>query len=186
MAIRAIEVLRRYHAELLEASRGEALFDRFPNPMPLTIGSLHAGDWPSIAPGEAVLGGVLGFLPNRTAAQVMHEMTTRLAHEGGDLLAGNFDIHFTYRHDASVVPSDAPIVTALQDAARGVGVKAPVEAMTASCDACLYTNQAHTPAVVFGGGSLSVAHGDDEHMPIADLAAAAEVLVSLAVQWCGT
>jgi acetylornithine deacetylase len=185
MAVRAIEVLRRYHAELLEASRGEVLFDLFPNPMPLTIGSLHAGNWPAIAPGEAVLEGVLGFLPNRTARQVMHEMTTRLAHEGGDLLAGNFDIHFTYRHDASVVPSDAPLVTALQDAARSVGVKAPIEAMTASCDACFYTNQAQTPAVVFGGGSLSVAHGDDEHMPIADLAAAAEVLVSLAVQWCG-
>jgi acetylornithine deacetylase len=185
MAFRAVEILRLYHAELLASSRGEPMFDAFPNPMPLTIGSLHAGNWPAIAPGEAVLEGVLGFLPNRTAQQVMHEMTQRLAHEGGDLLAGYFDIHFTYRHDASVVPTDASIVSALQAAARSVGCGTAVGAMTASCDAWFYTNQARIPAIIFGGGSLSVAHADNEHMPLADLSAAAEVLVSLAANWCG-
>jgi acetylornithine deacetylase len=186
MAFRVVEILRGYHQRLLAASRGEALFDKFPNPMPLTIGSLHAGNWPAIAPGEAVLQGVLGLLPNRTAKQVMHEMTSLLAQEGGDLLAGNFDIHFTYRHDASVVPVDHPLVAALQSAARSVGCRTTVDAMTASCDACFYNNLLHVPAVVFGGGSLSVAHSNTEHMPLADLSAAAEVIAALAVSWCGT
>ncbi len=185
MSVRVIEVLRHYHHELLAASRGEALFDKFPNPMPLTIGSLHAGAWPAIAPGEAMLQGVLGFLPNRTARDVMTEMTRRLALEGGDLLAGNFDIHFPYRHDACVLDVNHPLVAAVQSAARAVGCKAPVAAMTASCDAVFYQQLARVPTLVFGGGSLSVAHSNTEHMPLADLAAAAEVLACLAAQWCG-
>jgi len=185
MSVRVIEILRHYHRELLAASRGDPLFDKYPNPMPLTIGSLHAGAWPAIAPGEAMLQGVLGFLPNRTAQDVMTEMTRRLALEGGDLLSGNFDIHFTYRHDACVLDVNHPLVSAVQSAARAVGCKAPVAAMTASCDAVFYQQLARVPVLVFGGGSLSVAHSNTEHMPLADLAAAAEVLACLAAQWCG-
>jgi acetylornithine deacetylase/succinyl-diaminopimelate desuccinylase-like protein len=58
--------------------------------------------------------------------------------------------------------------------------------MTASCDSCFYTNRLRVPAVVFGGGSLSVAHSNTEHMPLSDLAAAAEVIAGLAVHWCGS
>lgn len=185
MAVRVIDILRAYHKQLLDASRSEPLFDKFPNPMPLTIGQLHAGNWPSIAPGEAMLEGVMGFLPNRTAAAVMQEITARIAHEGGELIAGNFDTHFTYRHDASVLAEDHPLVLALQAAGRGQGCNLSVDAMTASCDAVFYNHVLGIPTLVFGGGSLSVAHGNNEHMPLGDLAAAAEILTNLALAWCG-
>ncbi len=185
MAVRVIEILEGYHDRLLAASRGDPMFDRFDNPMPLTIGKLHAGNWAATAPGEAVLEGVLGLLPNKTARQVMDELTNAIRREGGPEIADNMDIHFTYRHDGSVCPADHPIVTALADAARGAGDDPVIDAMTASCDAWLYNNQLHIPTVVFGGGSLSVAHSNAEHMPIADLAAAAETLTHLAVRWCG-
>ena len=145
MAIRVIEILTEYHARLLVESRGDPLFDVFDNPMPLTIGRLEAGNWPATAPGQAELEGVLGLLPNKTAQQVMDEMTAAIVEAGGPDIA----------------------------------------AMPASCDAWCYNNQLDIPTVVFGGGSLSVAHSNTEHIPLAELAAAAEVLVGTIIRWCG-
>jgi len=186
MATRVIEILEGYHGRLLAASRGEAMFDKYPNPMPLTIGKLHAGNWAATAPGEAVLEGVLGLLPNKTARQVTDEMTEAIRHEGGADIAANFEIHFTYRHDSSVCPTDHPLVAALSSAVDDCGGRPEIDAMTASCDAWLYNNQLEIPTVVFGGGSLSVAHSNNEHMPVAELAKAAEILASLATRWCGS
>ena len=185
MAIRVIEILRGYHGRLLAESRGEPLFDKHANPMPLTIGKLRAGNWPATAPGKAVLEGVLGLLPNKTAKQVMDEMTSAIAGEGGPDIAGNFDIHFMYRHDSSVIATDHPLVSSLTDAAKVSGREAPIDAMPASCDAWFYNNQLEIPTLVFGGGSLSVAHSNNEHIPVAEMATAAEILVGTAIRFCG-
>ena len=184
MAIRVIEILEGYHARLLASSRGFELFDKYPNPMPLTIGQLNAGNWPAAAPSEATLAGVLGLLPNKTAAQVMEEMTAAIRNESGQEIADNFTIKFTYRHDSSVCPTDHALVAAVKEAVGAAGRQPVIDALTASCDAWYYNNQLEIPTVIFGGGSLSVAHSAREQMPLADLAAAAEVLVNLAIRWC--
>lgn len=185
MGIRLVEILEGYHDELLARSRGDALFDKYLDPMPLTIGQFHAGNWPATAPGEAVLEGVLGLLPNVTAAQVMEEMTAAISRHGGPEIAENFKIHFMYRHDSSVTPVEHPLVEGLRRASAAAGHEAGVDAMTASCDAWFYNNQLGVPTVVYGGGSLGVAHSNNEHIPVADLASAAETLVTFVLNWCG-
>ena len=185
MAITVIDILRDYHDRLLGESRGDPLFDKFPNPMPLTIGALHAGNWPATAPGEAVLEGVLGLLPNKTAQEVMDEMRSAIATEGGLEISENCDIHFTYRHDSSVVPVDHPLVKSLQAAANQTGHQGPIAAMPASCDAWFYNNQLKIPTVVFGAGSLGVAHSNNEHISLNDIAIAAEILANTVIRWCG-
>ena len=205
MAIRVVEILEGYHARLLAGSRGGvcAPFDKFPNPMPLTVGILHAGNWPATAPSEARLEGVLGLLPNKTHGQVMAEVTAAIRDEGGPGIAENVKVHFTYRHDSSVCPAVHELVKELVGALRdgdsplfqtttankgtvpiGVGKgSVPIfDAMTASCDAWLYNNQLRIPTVVFGGGSLSVAHSAREQMPLVELAKAASVIAAMAVQ----
>ena len=186
MAIRVVEILEGYHARLLAASRGLAMFDKFANPMPLTVGQLHAGNWPATAPAEAFIEGVLGLLPNKTARQVMAEVAAAIRDEGGPELADNVKVHFSYRHDSSVCPADHPLVTTLTDVLSAVGRLGVIDAMTASCDAWLYNNQLAIPTVVFGGGSLGVAHSAAEQMPLADLAAAATAIATLASRWCGS
>ena len=42
------------------------------------------------------------------------------------------------------------------------------------------------PTLVFGGGSLSVAHSNQEVMPLDELAGAAEALAHLSARWCST
>ncbi len=184
MAIRAIAILEDYHARLLAASRGIALFDQFANPMPITFGKLNAGDWPATTPSQAVVEGVLGLLPNKTRYQVMEEMRQALLADSDDWLREHFTLEFMYRHDAHVLPADHPLVTALQAGCRHFGLSGEVNAMTASCDSWFYDNQFGIPTVVFGPGSLRFAHTNEEQIQLDDIAAAAAVLLQLTQCWC--
>ncbi len=184
-AIDVIQLFTDYHDRILAESRGKyPLFDEFENPMPLTIGQLEAGDWPAQAPQQAVFRGVLGLLPDRTKEQVMEEMRACVTQSGDDWLAENFEIDFTYRHDANVIEPDHPLVLALQEAVRAEGRPGDVSAMTASCDAWMYNNQLEIPTVVFGPGSLGVAHSDREQIALQDLLGAAQALVRFANEFC--
>ena len=184
-AVRAIEILEGYHGRLLAESRGHPLYDAYDNPMPITIGTLEAGDWPAMAPRKATFKGVLGFLPTRTKEEVMREMEEALKAEGGDWLPDHFDMEFMYRHDCNEVPVDHPIVSTLERACLASGQPVEVAAMPASCDAWFYTNLIGVPAVVIGAGTLGVAHSSQEQIPVQRLADGAEVLARAIVDWCG-
>ena len=182
-AIGAIGILEGYHDRLLAASKGHPLYDAFDNPMPITFGTMQAGDWPAMAPNRATFEGVLGFLPTRTKEQVMEEMRQALRDEGGDWLPDHFDMEFIYRHDCNEVPVDHPLVQILEAACRDSDRDPAVAAMPASCDAWFYSNLIGVPAVVFGAGSLGVAHSSQEQIPIADMIAGAEVLARTLAGW---
>ena len=184
MARDAIAVLEQYHAGLLAASRGFALFDPFPNPMPITFGKLQAGNWPAAAPSRAVIEGVLGLLPNKTKDAVCAEMRAALERGGDEFFARNFELSFMYRHDSSVVEPGHAFPQALLASAQEAGVPLAVGAMTASCDAWFYNNQLGIPTVVYGAGTLKVAHSKDEQLAFQDLAEAATLLSTVVRNFC--
>ncbi len=185
MAIRTIEILEGFHARLLAASRGIPLFDPYPNPMPITFGKLRAGNWPASAPAQAVIEGVLGLLPNRTRFEVMAEMRQAILDEADEWLREHFQLEFMYRHDAHVLDPKHPLPAGLAACCRDAGLAGEVGAMTASCDSWLYNNQMHIPSVVFGPGSLAVAHSRDEQIRMDDIEQAAISLLRFAGDWCG-
>lgn len=182
MARDAIAILEKFHAALLKASRGHTLFDAYPNPMPITFGKLQAGNWPAAAPNAATLEGVLGFLPNKTKEAVCQEMLAALI--AGGLAAADFELTFMYRHDCSVLDPAHMLPQMLQKTAATAGHPLAVAGMTASCDAWFYNNQLHIPTLVFGAGTLKVAHSAGENIAIADIARAAEILVLFLIAYC--
>lgn len=184
MARDAVALLERYHAELLRSSRGFDLFDPYSNPMPITFGRLQAGNWPASAPSEAILDGVLGLLPNKTKEDVCREMYQVLAENQDEFLAQNFELKFMYRHDSSVLDPDHELPQSLLKSAVSTGTELRVSGMTASCDAWFYNNQLKIPTVVYGPGTLGVAHSKDEQIALSDIALAAEVLVRLILSYC--
>ena len=181
----AMAILEQYHADLLKSSRGLALFDPFPNPMPITFGKLNAGNWPAAAPSKATLEGVLGLLPNKTKEDVCREMKQALIEKGGDALANNFKLTFMYRHDSSVVEPEHELPQTILAAAKKTNIPVEVSAMTASCDAWLYNNQLGIPTVVYGPGTLAVAHSKDEQIKLSDIGDAANVLCNAVAKFCG-
>ena len=184
-AISAIHILEGYHARLLAASKGIPLFDAFENPMPITFGTMAAGDWPATAPQKATFKGVLGFLPNKTKEQIQEEMRRVLIDEGDDWLKEHFDLNFIYRHDSSVIPQDHPLVQTMTQACRRSDLKPEVTAMPASCDAWFYNNLLDIPTLVFGPGKLQTAHSNHEQIAVAEILKAAETLIELMRTWGG-
>jgi len=180
LARKAMDALEAYHADLLAASRGLPLFDKYENPMPITFGRCHAGDWPATAPAQAVVEGVLGLLPNRTRYQVMDEMRARLQGHADPRVAERVELSFTYRHDAHVLAPEHALVQNLFACCRDAGSPAEVDAMTASCDSWFYNNQLGIPTVVYGPGTLKYAHSNEEQIAFSEIAEAAAVLVDLA------
>jgi acetylornithine deacetylase len=186
MAREVMGILEAYHGNLLAQSKGIPLFDKFANPMPLTFGRLHAGDWPAASPDEAILEGVLGFLPNKTRSQIMDEMRAAIDNCGDEWLRQHTEIKFTYRHDAHVLDQGHPLVQQLLSCCREEGLPSEISAMTASCDSWLYNNRLGIPTVVFGPGSLGCAHSGWEEIEMEQIADAARTLVRFILNWCGT
>ncbi|MBI5381211.1 MAG: M20/M25/M40 family metallo-hydrolase [Opitutae bacterium] len=185
MARDAIAILEKFHAETLAASRGLPLFDPFPNPMPITFGKLQAGNWPAAAPSRASMEGVLGLLPNKTKEQICEGMRQALAKGGDEFFSKNFELSFMYRHDSSVVDPKHAFPQAILASAKQAGVPLEVGAMTASCDAWFYNNQVGIPTVVYGAGTLKVAHSKDEQLSLKELTDSACLLTTFVRDYCG-
>lgn len=178
----AMNILEKYHADLLKSSRGFKLFDSYPNPMPITFGKLQAGNWPAAAPNKAQLEGVLGFLPNKTKEDICREMKDALLASG--LKEDDFELTFMYRHDCSVLDPEHECPQMMLRNAKKSGCPLSIDAMTASCDAWFYNNQLGIPTLVFGAGSLKVAHSIKENIAISDIGKAAEILLNFIIEYC--
>lgn len=77
-----------------------------------------------------------------------------------------------------------PLVRSLVMAMTQVtGCKPTIKGMPAFTDGALL-QAAGIPAVVFGPGDLSLAHSDNEHVPLADLLTAAQIYAALAISIC--
>lgn len=177
-AVVAMAVLEDYHDRLLAASRGNPLFDAFENPMPVTFGVCHAGNWPAAAPAEATLEGVFGFLPPKTRADIRHEMTAALKQCDDEWLRDNFELMFPMLHaDGNELDPGHPLVVEMSAALKDSGVEPRLSALTGSCDARCYANGLAVPTVVFGPGDLGTAHGKDEQVRMDEILKAAEVLL---------
>ncbi|NUQ63218.1 MAG: M20/M25/M40 family metallo-hydrolase [Pirellulales bacterium] len=185
LARKAMDRFEKYHDDLLAASRGIPLFDKYENPMPITFGRCIAGDWPATAPARAVVEGVLGLLPNKTRYQVMDEMRAVLDQSGDPRLRERVALEFMYRHDSHVLDPQHPLVECLQRRCLDWELPVEVDALTASCDSWFYNNQLGIPTVVYGPGTLRYAHSNEEQIALAEIAQAACVLTDFAASWCG-
>jgi len=185
--VKAMAVLEEYHDTLLAASRGHnPLFDAYENPMPVTFGMMHAGDWPATAPGTASVKGVFGFLPNTNVGAVQQGMTDAIRSSGQKYLRENFEIRFDMlNNDGNELPPDHPLVRELSSAALACGVPREVSAMTAACDAWRYSTMLQIPTVVMGAGSLKHAHSNEEQIRVSEIVETAKILIRFLERWCG-
>ncbi len=182
-AMKAIDAMERYHADLLSKSKDIPLFDHFENPMPITFGEFHSGDWPAIAPAEATFRGVMGFLNNVTRDQVMSDLESAIR-GASDWLRDHTEIKFLYRHDASITDPDDPLVTAVMKAAKQSGIEPKITACPGSGDSFFYNVLLGMPVVMFGPGvGRKYAHTDNEQIPLTNVLKASEAYVRIALSW---
>jgi acetylornithine deacetylase len=179
-AVKVMEAIEKVREELLLVSRKAiSKIASHPNPMPCTFGMLHSGNWPAAAPSESILKGVFGFLPPFQREDIQGRLIQAVS-------PFRSEIRFNMLNsNPSFIPEDHPLVQSLSEAARQAGIPSKPEFMNASCDSWRYTEQLGIPAVVFGGGSITVAHSDKEHISLEAIRKAAEILILFIQNWSG-
>ena len=157
---------------------GERLSERPAHPL-LGRGSIHAGtirggSAPSVYPERCRLVVERRTLPQETPTLVMHELAEVVAGLGEGLDV-SVDLRETLARPGTEVREDSALVQGLIEATTEAGRVARIEGMTAWVDAA-FLNEAGTPAVCFGPGSIAQAHSADEWIEVAEIEACARIL----------
>jgi acetylornithine deacetylase len=167
-AVGLMGVLEDCHKKIFNRLRGVHPFEDFENPMPLTFGKLHSGEWPATAPKEAILEGVFGFLPGMTSREVMDEIAKSIENAGAEI-SGYTEIIFPLQRDSIVTSRKLVCVKEFAESVRKAGIKVQYSALPACSDMWFYSHEKTIPAVVFGAGELRHAHSDNEQVKLTDI-----------------
>ena len=177
VGVDAIDHAGRYLASLGSLQTELAAAD--PHPL-LDHGSFHAGtisggSAASVYPAECRLVLERRTLPGETPAGVMKEFQAVLDGLEQDVPRLDADLVQGLTRPATEVLEDSPLVQGLLSACSAQGVEPVVEGMTAWVDAA-FLNEAGTPAVCFGPGSIAQAHSADEWIEASEITKCADVL----------
>lgn len=198
--VSALERFAPVHEALLalERSRTAAdlpddirpLFARYPIPYPLSIGTVRAGNWASTVPEELVCEGRYGVMPGEDAALARRRFE--------DAVAAAADRDPWLREHRPVVewpggqyasaltPTTATVVAAVGGAHASLrGAPPALIGVTYGADMGMLSSVGGVPTVLYGPGDVAWAHQADEHVPVAQLEQAAEVLAVTAMRFCG-
>jgi len=177
---RAFEELERERAERV----AHPLFEAYENPWPVNFGTVDAGSWASTVPAQLTSEIRIGVAPHETVSDVEAEYRQRLdaVVEGSEWLAAHpptFE-RFSVQFEGSEIDGDEPIVERLVAAAAEHGIADPrYEGFTGGTDARHYI-EAGIPTVVFGPGSVDLAHKPDEHVRWDDVVRASRIIAATA------
>ncbi|MBO8171326.1 MAG: peptidase [Bacillaceae bacterium] len=188
-ALQISEAIRKLEKERNDRI-DDPLYDGIPIPIPINIGKIQGGDWPSSVPDLVVLEGRMGVAPEEKMEDAraelarcleqaaeqdawMKEHPPRLEWFGARWVPGSIDLEHAF-------------MNVLTESYRDVMQADPVvEASPWGTDGGLLTQAGSTPSVVFGPGVTSMAHFPNEYIELDRVFECAEVVANTLIKWCG-
>ncbi|WP_090824543.1 peptidase [Paenibacillus sp. yr247] len=182
------------HIQELEKKRNarisDPLYAHNPIPIPINIGVIQGGNWPSSVPDTVKLEGRMGVAPDEKLEEAKEEMVRWLVGlKEKDLW---FEEHppvvewFGARWVPGNVDPGHELMRVLMQQYREVRQEEPtIEASPWGTDGGLLTQLGETPCIVFGPGITQVAHYPNEHIVMEDVFEAAEMIALTVIHWCG-
>lgn len=170
-------------------ARVDPLMQRWPIAYPLSIGTVHAGDWASTVPDLLVAEGRLGVALDETMKQA------RSALEGAVAEASRAD-SWLRDHPVTVewwggqfasgrTDPNAPIISLVRSAhERATGEAPQTYGAPYGSDLRLLTGIGGIPTVQYGPGDTVVAHAPNEYVVLDDVVTCAQVLAEVIVEFC--
>ncbi|MEH7332253.1 peptidase [Neobacillus drentensis] len=167
----------------------DPLFEKIPIPIPINIGKIKSGEWPSSVPDTAIIEGRMGVSPEETiqAAQLEMETCLQEINEKDEWFSENpLQIEwFGGRWLPGSLESEHPLIKELTKSFIEVkGNQPSIEASPWGTDGGILSNVGNTPVVVFGPGITETAHDANEHINLEDLFAASEIIAFTLLEWC--
>jgi acetylornithine deacetylase len=194
--VSAIEKFPILHRALLafEAERNATidhpLYAHIANKIPINIGVIRGGSWPSSVPEWLIAEGRAGLVPGEDLDAFKAEFVAVVdrAGDGDDWLRTERPRveWFSGQFAPAEVPVDAPIVSAVAEAHRAVtGSEVRLDAATYGADMRHFLLFGETPCVMYGAGDVRLAHFTDESVPIEDVVTATKTIAVMVAGWCG-
>ncbi|PFO04868.1 acetylornithine deacetylase [Bacillus sp. AFS076308] len=167
----------------------DPLFKKIPIPIPINIGKMMSGDWPSSVPDTAVIEGRMGVSPDesiQSAQMEMEKCLQDLCDQDEWLKRHPLKLEwFGGRWQPGSLETNHPLINELTKSFIEVKGEPPViEASPWGTDGGILSTVGHTPVVVFGPGLTAVAHDANEHIILEDLFAASNIIALTILRWC--
>jgi acetylornithine deacetylase len=182
-ALQDLEKRRHEHVEPLTA--------RWTLAHPISIGTIHAGDWASSVPdlliAEGRMGVAIGEPIERARTDLEHAVADACADDSW-LRAHPVEVEWWGGQFASgQIPLDSDLVTRVRAAHDSVagGRATDVYGAPYGSDLRLLTGLGGIPTVQYGPGDAMLAHGPRESVPIGEIVTTARTLAALALDMCG-
>ncbi|MBP3963912.1 peptidase [Paenibacillus sp. DLE-14] len=168
----------------------DPLFADNPIPIPINIGTIQGGNWPSSVPDTVTLEGRMGVAPEESLEQAKEQMANWL-----ELLEEKDEWFRTAPPElewfgarwvpGSVDPAHELVQIVAEQYTAVTHRPAVLEASPWGTDGGLLTVLADTPCIVFGPGLTQMAHYPNEHIELDAMFEAAEIIALTMAQWCG-
>lgn len=168
----------------------DALFQQIPIPIPINIGKMKSGSWPSSVPDDAVIEGRMGVAPDETIEQAQLEMEswlTQLNEQDPWFTNHPLEVEwFGGRWLPSNLQTDHSLICTINESYQDVLKSKPIiEASPWGTDGGILSQVGNIPVIVFGPGATEVAHDANEYIEIKKVLEAAEIIALSMIKWCG-
>lgn len=167
----------------------DPMYDHIPIPIPINIGKMISGQWPSSVPDQAVIEGRMGVAPEEKMEHAQQEMAACLKelNEQDEWFRENpLELEwFGARWIPGSISENHPLVTTLTASFRSVKKEDPIiEASPWGTDGGILSTVGGVPVVVFGPGITETAHDANEHIVLEEMFAASEIIALTLLEWC--
>ncbi|WP_075982007.1 peptidase [Bacillus massilinigeriensis] len=168
----------------------DPLYKDTPIPIPINIGKIYSGEWPSSVPDIAFIEGRMGVAPNEqmeAAEKEMQEAILSVGETDSWLQENPPTIEwFGGRWQPGNLDVTHPLMEVISSSYQRVLDKPPViEASPWGTDGGILSNVGGIPVVVFGPGVTEVAHDANEYIVLDDLFTSAKIIAQTIIKWCG-
>lgn len=188
-AFLVVQAIRQLEEER-NAEIQDPLYAQTPIPVPINIGKIQGGSWPSAVADEVVLEGRMGVKPEEdlvAARESLERAIRKLCQQDEWLEKHPVKVEwFGARWVSSNLSSEHPLIRSLSEQYQTVMGREPeIEASPWATDAGMLQTAAKTPTVVFGPGVTAVAHYPNEYIPLRRILDCAKVIALTLIDWCG-
>ncbi len=165
------------------------LYAEIANKIPINIGVVQSGSWPSSVPDWLIAEGRAGLVPGETLEQFKAEfieVVMQAAMNDPWLAEHPPRVEwFSGQFAPSEIAGDHALVDAVSSAHEAVTGSTPaVKAVTYGADMRHFINIAGIPCLMYGAGDVGGAHAPNESVAIADVLTCAKTVALATRDWC--
>lgn len=194
--VSAIEKFALLHRALLDFERDRnaaidhPLYAHIDNKIPISIGVVRAGTWPSSVAESLIAEGRAGLVPGERIDEfcAAFEAVVQRAADADPWLQEHRPVveWFSGQFEPAEISLESPIaetVIAAHEAATGSPPS--IDAATYGADMRHFVNFAGIPCVMYGAGDVRRAHFTDEYVPLDDVLTVTRTIGLTVARWCG-